>query len=111
MKIERQTVGTVEILAPQGVLSEDDADEFSALLQERLAGANPRVVISLQEVPYLDSAALNGLIAAADELNDRGVRLKLVATCATCREILELTGLSSRFQFFETSQDAVRSFL
>ncbi|MHC4064009.1 MAG: STAS domain-containing protein [Planctomycetota bacterium] len=111
MKIERQEVGTVEILAPQGVLAEDDASEFSALVQERLAGANPRIVISLHEVPYMDSAALNGLVQAADEMIDRGTRLKLVSVSATCREILELTGLSRRFQFFEDPQDAVRSFL
>ena len=111
MKIERQEVGTVEILIPQGVLAEDDAEEFSSLLQERLAGANPRVVVSLRDVPCMDSAALNGMAAAADDVINRGARLKLVAVSATCREILELTGLAPRFQFFEEPQDAVRSFL
>ena len=111
MKVERQQVGTVEVLAPQGALSEDDAEEFSSLLRDRLAGANPRVAVSLQAVPYLDSVALNGLAEAADEMIDRGGRLKLVAVSATCREILELTGLAPRFQFFENPQDAVRSFL
>ena len=111
MKVERQEVGTVEILSPQGVLTEDDAEEFSAMLQRRLAGANPRVVVSLDDVPYMDSTALNALIEAAEELADQGTRLKLVSVSSTCREILELTGLSPRFQFFESPQDAVRSFL
>ena len=111
MKIERQEIGTVEVLCPQGVLSEDDAEEFSAMLQQRLAGANTRVVVSLQDVPYMDSVALNGLLAAADEMNDRGVRLKLASINPTCREILELTSLASRFQFFEDTQAAARSFL
>jgi len=59
----------------------------------------------------MDSTALNGLVAAADEMAARGTRLKLVAVSPTCREVLELTGLSQRFQFFEDPQDAVRSFL
>ena len=111
MKIERQEIGTVEILTPQGALAEDDAEEFSALLQERLAGANPRVAVSLQGVSWMDSTALNGLVAVAEEMADRGTRLKLVSVSPTCREILELTALSPRFQFFENAQDAVRSFL
>ena len=111
MKLERQEIGTVEILNPQGVLADDDAEEFSGLLLERLSGPNPRVAVSLKEVAYLDSMALDGLVAAADTMIDRGNRLKLVAVSATCREILELTGLSERFQFFEEPNDAVRSFL
>lgn len=111
MKIERQQIGTVEILSPQGVLAEDDAEEFSAMLQQRLTSANPRLAVSLHDVPYMDSAGLNGLVAAAEEMADRGTRFKLVAVSPTCREILELTGLSQRFQLFESPEDAVRSFL
>lgn len=111
MKLERQEIGTVEILSLQGALADDDAEEFSSLLQQRLSGPNPRVAVSLREVAYMDSVALDGLVAAADTLIDRGGRLKLVAVSPTCREILELTGLSGRFQFFEEPNDAVRSFL
>lgn len=111
MKIERQEIGTVEILSPQGVLAEAEVEEFWATLERRLAGANPRVAVSLQAVPYMDSAALNALVKAAEELAERGARLKLVSVSPTCREILELTGLAGRFQFFDNAQDAVRSFL
>jgi len=111
MKVERQQVGTVEILSPQGVLADDDGEKFCEQLHERLAGANPRVAVSLQAVPYMDSAALSGLVAAAHEMTERGQRLKLVAVNPTCREILELTGLAPRFQYFEDPQDAVKSFL
>jgi anti-anti-sigma factor len=111
MKIERQEIGTVEILSPQDVLAEAEVEEFRAILERRLAGANPRVAISLQAVPYMDSAALNVLVTAAEELAGRGTRLKLVSVSPTCREILELTGLAERFQFFDNPQDAVRSFL
>lgn len=111
MKLERSEIGTVEVLSPQGVLADEDASEFSELLQDRLSGPNPRLIVSLQEVPYMDSLALDGLVQAADEMMGRGARLKLVAVSPTCREILELTGLADRFQFFEDPNDAVRSFL
>jgi len=111
MKMECQQIGTVEVLIPQGPLADNEAEHFSATLQERLAEANPRMAVSLQNVPYMDSVALNGLVAAADDMIDRGMRLKLVSVNPTCREILELTGLTPRFQFFQKAQDAVKSFL
>ena len=75
MKLERQEIGTVEILILQGPLADDDAEEFSGLLQQRLSEPNPRVAVSLRDVAYVDSAALNGLVAAADTLIDRVKRV------------------------------------
>ena len=111
MKVEHQQVGTVDVLTPVGALIDEDAESFSELLMERLRSANPRVVVSMHEVPYLDSVALEGLLCAADELADQATDLKLVKVPATCRDVLVLTGLAGRFRFFDEVQDAVRSFL
>ena len=111
MKLEQQSVGTVDVLTPIGALVDEDAASFCRLLQERVKGLNPRVVVSLQEVPYMDSSALEGLLDAADELADRALNLKLANVSSTCREIFELTGLASHFRFFNDVQDAVKSFL
>ncbi len=111
MKIEQQQVGTVDVFAPVGALVDQDAETFSKLLLDRVAEPNPRVVVSLSDVPYMDSIALEGLLDATDELADRAVSLKLVRVSSTCREIFELTGVSGRFSFFADVQDAVRSFL
>jgi anti-anti-sigma factor len=111
MKIERHRMGTVEVLTPSGPLVDEDAVKFGKLLRERLASPNPRLCAAMHEVPYMDGQALEGLLDAADELNDRALVLKLAGVTPTCREILELTGLASRFRYFKDVQDAVRSFL
>lgn len=111
MKIERQRIGTVEVLAPIGTLVDDDADRFTRLLMERLRTPNARVVVSMNDVPYMDSNALEGLLGASDELAGYASSLKLAALTPTCREVLELTGLSGRFRLFNEVQDAVKSFL
>lgn len=111
MKIDEQHVGSADVLAPIGALVDSDGEKFSKLLMERVTSSNPRVVVSLQEVPYLDSVALEGLLDATDELAHRATTLKLVSVPPACREILELTDVSSKFSFFESIQDAVRSFL
>lgn len=111
MKIEQQTLGTVDVLTPVGPLVDEDGAAFSKRLTDQVTGPNPRVVVSLQEVPYMDSAAIEGILDAADKLADRALPLKLVEVQATCRQVFELTGVSGRFSFFDSVQDAVRSFL
>ena len=111
MRIERQQVGTVDVLTPAGALVDEDAESFAKMLMKRVQSPNPRLVVSLHEVPYMDSTALEGLLSATDELSDRASSLKLVGVQPTCREILELTGLAARFSFFKDTQDAVKSFL
>lgn len=123
MKIEQQQVGTVDVLTPLGPLVDPDAEPFCHLLLKRLgpngsgfasepggAGAK-RVVVCLEHVPYVDSTALNALATLSDQLVDAGANLKVCAVPPSCREILELTGLSARFEFFTDVPDAVRSFL
>ncbi len=111
MKIERQQVGTVDVVAPVGALVDDDATNFTRTLLRHLQAPNPRVVVSLQDVPYMDSTALEGLLTATETLAEQAASLKMANLTPTCREILELTGLSGRFNLFKDVQDAVRSFL
>ncbi len=111
MKIERQQVGTVEVVTPVGPLVDDDSAMFCNDLLQRLKGANPRLVLALQDVPYLDSAAIEGMLDAADELGKRAQQLKLASVSPTVREVFELTGVVGRFQLFADVQNAVRSFL
>lgn len=110
MKVERRTIGTVEVCAPLDALVEEGAADFARILQGCLGGINPRVVVAMKEVAYMDSSALESLVEAADELSERGAQLKLAGVTPTCREILELTGLAPRFSFFEDVDAAVRSF-
>ncbi len=111
MKIEQHKVGTVDVITPVGPLSEEDSERFRAMLKERLQQPSTRLALAMQDVPYLDSHALEGLLDAAEMLNERAMTLKLAGVTPTCREIMELTGLSPRFRFFNDVQDAVKSFL
>lgn len=111
MKVTTKRVGTVDVLRPHGPLAEDDANVFFETVKSRLAGANPRFVVDMEEVPYLDSRGIEGLVDVARDLQLRGGRLRLAAVAQTCREVLDLTGQADELEFFKDSQDAVRSFL
>lgn len=111
MKIDRQQVGTVQVFAPVGALVDEEAAEFTRVLLQDLDRPDPRVVLAMQEVPYMDSQALEGLVKAANDMQDRSLPLKVACLTGTCREILALTGVADHFQLFEDVPTAVRSFL
>jgi len=111
MKVEQQRVGTVDVLSVVGALVDQDAIDFTGKLLTAIRSTNPRVILWLHEVPYMDSVAIEGLLTAADELGRRATSLKLVGVPSTCREIFELTGVSNRFSYFKDVQDAVKSYL
>ena len=111
MKIDRRRVGTVDIHTPLGPLVDDGAAALVDVLNQTLAAPNARVVLAMDEVGYMDSAALEGLLSAAEALSERNMNLKLAGLTPTCREVLELTGLSRHFQLFNDVESAVRSFL
>jgi len=111
MKVEHQQMGTVDVFKPTGALVDVDGQQFLKTLLTRLKSPNPRVVVAMQEVPYVDSAALEGLVSATETMQDYAMSLKMAAVSPTCREIFELTGLSNRFRFFKDVADAVKSFL
>ena len=111
MSLDEKRVGTVDVLTPGGPIVDEDADELVAVMKNKLASPNPRFVLNLEKVPYIDSRGIEGLVDSSDELQKHGGRLRLAAVTATCREALELTGQSKRADFFDTLQDAVRSFL
>jgi len=58
MKMEQIQHGTVTVLVPDGALIEEEADDFSRRVRERLQSGSVRVVLQLNHVPFIDSAGL-----------------------------------------------------
>ena len=113
MKTDVRKIGTVDIFTPVGPLVDADAQSFCNALLARLSGdsGGARIGVAMQEVPYMDSIALEGLLGATKALGERATCLKLAGVTPTCREIFELTGLAPRFRFFKDVEDIVKSFL
>jgi len=111
VKVDQQRYGSVEVIAPDGPLTDEESAEFVAVIDGQLTSSNPRVVVCMEDVPYVDSHGLELLISFANDLRNRGLPLKLAAVTSTCREILDLTELVGEFEIFDDVEDAVRSFL
>lgn len=111
MDIQEQRHGAVTVLRPQGPIVQADADQFRAAGMDVLGRSMGRFVVDASAVPYLDSPGLEALVGLTDELGASGRALRLAGATDTVREVLDLTGLSDRFEHYQDVNTAVRSFL
>jgi anti-anti-sigma factor len=69
-----------------------------------------KVVLDLDGTETIDSRGLTALLDVLDRLRAEGGDVKVAATSATHRKILEITRLDQQLEVFESVVDAVRSF-
>jgi anti-anti-sigma factor len=111
MEIQEQSLGAVTVLKPTGPLTEADAEQFKARTAELVAKNLGRVVIDASAMAFLDSRGIEALADVTDELSQSGRALKLCGANSTVRQVLELTGWSDAFEYFDDVNSGVRSFL
>ena len=68
------------------------------------------IIVNLQEVDYIDSTGLGGLVIGYTTLKKAGGALKVTNLSRRNIELLVLTKLSTVFEVFNDEQDAVNSF-
>ncbi len=111
MEIEQESHGAVTVLKPTGPLVGDDAEDFKSRLREAFSSSLGRFVVDAAGIPFVDSRGLEVLAESAGELSQSGRTLKLCGIGETVREVLDLTGLDSLFEFYEDVNAGSRSFL
>lgn len=111
MDIQEQRHGAVTVVKPVGPLVQGDSEQFLTRLNEVTSRSLGRFVVDACAVPYVDSQGLEALLKVTDELAASGRSLRLCGVTETLRDVLDLTGLSERFEQYEDVNAAVRSFL
>ena len=83
-------------------------------LRDRLTGlasqGKTRVILNLQEVPYIDSTGLGTLVLGHSTMKAAGGDLKLLHLSKRSAQLLILTKLSTIFSIYDDEQSAINSF-
>ncbi len=111
MKIERIQHGTVLVLVPSGALIEEEIEDFARQVRSCFQAGNVKVVLQMNNVPFMDSAALETLLALYGEAMALGGELKISAPTEIGRDILKATRLSNVIDVYDSTPDARRSFV
>lgn len=111
MEIQQQSQGAVTVLKPVGPLIEPDAEQFKKEASDIIARNLGRLVVDASAIAFVDSRGIEVLVDVTEELGQSGRALKLCSANSTLRQVLEITGWSDAFEYFEDVNGGVRSFL
>jgi anti-sigma B factor antagonist len=110
MTIQERIVSDVAIVRISGrVTLTEGTPEVDDVLQRLVQQGHVRIVLDLEEVPYIDSTALGSLLRTHATVSRRGGAMKLLKVKGHVRELLELTRLLSVFEAFDSEADAIAS--
>lgn len=106
MKIGRDPV----IKRLPAILDQAHGEAFFQELEPFLKADRSQIVLDFAEVRQLDGTGVAMLLACLEEVMKGNGDLKLAMVPAASAVILELTGVDSLFEIFDTTSDAVQSF-
>lgn len=108
MRVDVLPHGIVRVIVPHGALTREELADAAKQLDEQLAVRERRVVVNMENVPYLDSAGIELLLARCGP-GARSPRPRLCRLNDTCREALDLTEVLAQLEVFDNVESAVRS--
>lgn len=95
------------VVVARGELDAYAAPDLEAAFAD--VGGEPRVVVDLDPVSFLDSTALGAVVRAVRDIDERGGRALVVLPRGPARRIFEITTLDSVLPVADSRAQALRS--
>lgn len=106
----RESDGTT-ILDLRGRLTiGEESLKFNRQIRELAAGNGTQVLVSLEELGYIDSCGVGELISGFTSVTKNGGTLKLVCPQGHVLQVLNLVRLPKIIEVYETEEQALASF-
>jgi anti-sigma B factor antagonist len=109
MDIEVTESSGVTVVAPRGDIDMATVDEVKRTLAGLMSRGQPRLLIDLSGVGYIDSSGMGALVSAMKQARAAGGDLKLCGLQDEVRSIFEVTRLIRAMSIHPTRQEAIAS--
>jgi anti-sigma B factor antagonist len=106
----RQADNGVTVVAPTGRLDVAGAPTLKEAISEALKNGEPRVVLDMEGISFVDSTGLGSVIAALKQIRSSKGDLRLAAPNQQVRVVLELTTLDRVFPYYSSVEEALTGF-
>jgi anti-anti-sigma factor len=108
-KIGVSKVGPRTVLVPREALTYQNCAALEAAFDSCFTHQMAEVILDMNEVPLLDSEALELLLRMHDELKTRGSVLKMIRLNDIVKDVLVATRLITVFSVYQNISEAIRS--
>ena len=102
--------GAVQVVSSTVSLNAENLDTAKAAFEQCFGKGQPKIVIHMAGIALLDSEGLELLLDLSDRALRCGGVVQLAEPRPLCRDILQITGVASRFAIFDDLNAAVGSF-
>jgi anti-sigma B factor antagonist len=109
--IDMRRRGEVFIVRPNGLLRlGQGVEEFRQAMEELIAGGSIQIVLTLSEVPGIDSSGIGALVRCYATLRQRGGAIKLVNPHGFVALSLRTVGVYNLFDSYNDEETAIDAF-
>ena len=109
MNIRCEDYDHVSVIGVSGELTADATDALRSQVTERLEKKVQFFVVDLQQTTFIDSKGLETLIWIQERCDEQLGQVRLCNPDDTCRKILQVTRLDTRFDVFADVTEAVKT--
>ena len=110
MELITSKIGDVITIILQGKIDATVAPDIEQGLLSLVSGGSCKLVTALTEVTFISSAGLRSLVAVLKQARSERGDLRLAGMGGRVKEVFDITGLSTIFKIYDSTEDAVQSF-
>ncbi|MGZ5011525.1 MAG: STAS domain-containing protein [Methylobacter sp.] len=107
MDLQTRTEGNAIVVTLSGRLDAVTAPEFEKSIRELIDSGNSRIVVDFDQLDYISSAGLRGLLLMAKLLNAKGGQSCLVNVKGNVRSVFDMCGFCSVFKMENSVAEAL----
>jgi anti-anti-sigma factor len=109
MTIRCEDYDHVSVIGLTGELNTDNVEPFKKAVESRLEKKVRFFVVDLERTTSLDSKGLEALLWVQEQCDEKLGQVRLCNPDETCRKILQITRLDTRFDVFADVTEAVKT--
>jgi anti-sigma B factor antagonist len=110
VEIEITNVGEYRVLTPNGDLDVYTVGSLRDAIGTMIDQETPRVVVDLDQVPFMDSSGLGALMGGVRRLREAGGDLAIACTREQHLKLFAITGFGEGVSIAPTVEEAAKDF-
>ena len=110
MDVTETISGDISIVKVKGSLDANAADNLEAFINNLISAKKIKLIIDLEGVDYTSSSGLRVMLATLKRIKNENGILKVANIQPDVRDIFEISGFTSLFEFYNSEAEALKAF-